>query len=91
MTKQELIDGIYEMDPSYVDMKIDLNNYSIEALQLCYDRKKFAPESVKERMRNYGRDRSSVPVTTRRTEVIESEPEQKNVSLTGFDALKKES
>ena len=90
MTKEELIAGIYEIDPSYVDMKIDLNNYSIEALQLCYDRKKFAPESVKERMRNYGRDRSYTPVT-RRTEVVESEPEQKSVALTGFDALKKES
>ena len=97
MTRQQLIDGIYELDPSYVEMDINLEKYTDEQLQICYDRKMFAPQAVKDRMKSYGNssyvpkrtntfEESDIPV--QRTPSVRKE-ESQDVALTGFDALKK--
>jgi hypothetical protein len=98
MTKQELMDEIYRLDPSYVDLKIDLSQYTEEELQICYDRKKNAPMQSKRRggwYSNYTPKQSSRP----RVRISEDEDyytvpvtkeKEKVVSLTGFDALDKE-
>lgn len=94
MNRQQLIDGISDLDPSFAQF-VNWDNHTDEALQICYDRKNDAPQAVKDRMKKYGNNTpyqeparsydSDVPVS-RRVE----QPRQESVSLTGFDALKKE-
>jgi len=99
MTKQELMDAIYELDPSYRKLKIDLNQYTEEELQICYDRKKNAPISRRQsnggwysnyqpkarpvRTKDDGENDYEVPYT-------KVEEKDKGVALSGFEALKKE-
>lgn len=102
-TKEELIAGILRMDPSYIEMDIDLNKYTIEQLKIHYERKLNAPTLAK-RKASGGWYNNFTP-STRKTNVQETEetdsqgyyipkaqrkPKQESVALTGFDALKKE-
>ena len=61
MTKEELIEAINEMDPSYQRLKMDLSKFTEAELQKTYDRKKNAPAGVKERMKGRGWYSSFVP------------------------------
>ena len=103
MTKQELMDEIYRMDPSYIQLKIDLNKFTEEELQVCYNRKKFSP--VKQQRggwysnytpRGSSRVTTAAERNTARTdgfEEVEYTPKEKkpeSIALTGFDALRKE-
>ena len=93
MTRQQLIDGIIELDPSFASF-VDWDNHTDEALQMTYDRKNNAPQAIKDRMKNRGNRSSYVP-QTRNAFIDDDIPVQKakednSVALTGFDALKKE-
>ena len=92
MTRQQLIDGIMDLDPSFAQF-VSWDKYDDDQLQMCYDRKRFAPASVRERMKNYGRntfDTARRPATSESDIPVTREPKQESVTLTGFDALKKE-
>ena len=84
MTKEELISEIYRMDQSYLDLKIDLNKYSVKELQICYDRKKNAPIK-RPFISRFNYNKREVPQV--KTEAVKEEP--KSVALSGFDALNK--
>lgn len=100
MTKDELVHAIYTMDPSYRKLKIDLYQYSEAQLQLAYDRKKnkpvartggwysnYTPAVSRPRpARTDGFEEVEYTETTTTRRVVE----KKSVSLTGFDALRKE-
>lgn len=101
MTKEELMQEIYIMDPSYKRMGIDLSKHTVEELQKHYDRKKNAPAS-KNRSRGWYSDyqpRSRAVTTTERSDgFVEVTPSRttkqdkaNSVAISGFDALKKES
>lgn len=93
MTKEELMDAIYNLEPSYRKMKIDLSTYTIEQLRFHYNRKKDRP-ALKERRNNWY---TGFQPSTRKTEVEEdtyvvptTRAKDNPISLTGFDALDKE-
>jgi len=87
MNKQELMDAIYELDPSYVKMNIDLSQYTEEQLQICYDRKKHAPISKKGGW--YSRFRPQY--NKEKQEQKDENPKlSSRIVLSGFDALDKE-
>ena len=95
MTRQQLMDGIRELDPSYVELDINLDKFTDEQLQICYDRKMFAPQAVKDRMKgkysSYTPSRSNAfesDIPVQRIPSVRKE-ESQDVALTGFDALKK--
>jgi hypothetical protein len=96
MTKQQLVDAIYELDPSYLRLKIDLNTFSEEQLLKHYNRKKNAPvpknrsnwytnfiPSSRKKKAETTQEEYDIPVT-------HVKEEEKKVALTGFDALNKE-
>jgi|WetSurSiteA1Bulk_404760.scaffolds.fasta_scaffold48838_2 hypothetical protein len=94
MTKEQLVDAIYDLEPSYRKLKIDLTTYTIEQLRFHYNRKKDKP-FLKERRKNWY---TSITPSPRRSEVIEEDTyevpvtkeKEDAISLTGFDALDKE-
>ena len=99
MNKQQLIDGIKALDPEFANY-VDLENYSEEDLYICYERKLNAPPLAKKKMSGgWYRDfkPASPSISSTRQSSLEEEveytprqAEQAPVSLSGFDALRKE-
>lgn len=99
MTKEELMQEIYIMDPSYRRMSIDLSKYTLEELQKHYDRKKNAPRKHDRGWYSSFQPRQRQVASNERTDgFVEVSPrtsERRNsansgVAISGFDALKKD-